>query len=267
MLMKRFGRFLLRTRRGRLVCGLLVAGALVVASAIIFGGPGQSSSHVALVAPSAASSSSQDGCTTGPADAEVRVTIYDGGEAACSSFDRAAARASEEFWHVMPDATEEAGRVLVCSMAKGGLDLEVRDTGEHFYGNKLCARLTAQGWQEQEGPGAASERERETREAEAKAAAERREEAWHAEQQRTRAVEESKRDAQQNAEQATEAARERKEEAREHEELEQEEAKQHDEEHQQHEQEARERQKEAAERSAEERRTQEETRRSEEEAQ
>jgi hypothetical protein len=101
---------LLRTRRGRLISGLLVAGAIVVAAVVAFGGASQPS-------PSASSSASQEGCTTGPAKAEVRVTIYGGGEAACDAFDRAAARASEEYWHVMPAAAEEAGRELVRSIA------------------------------------------------------------------------------------------------------------------------------------------------------
>jgi hypothetical protein len=265
-LMKRLGQSLLQTRRGRLVCCLLIVGALGAASAIIFAGRTRSSRQVALVGSSGASSSAEDGCTTGPADAAVRVSIYGGGEAACSAFDRSAAKTSEEFWHVMPDATQEAGRALVCSMAKGSLDLEVRDVGEHFYGNKLCAQLTAQGWQEQEGPGASSERERETHEAEAKAAAERRELAERAERQHEEAIEERKREAQEHVEQAAEAASEHKEEVREHEELAQEEAKQRTEEHQQHEREAHERQQEAIERSAEERDAQEETRQSQEEA-
>lgn len=259
MNMKRLGRFPLRTRRGRLTFGLLVAGAIAAAGAVAFGGSSQSSL-------SGSPTVSQEGCTTGPAEAEVRVTIYGGGEAACAGFDRAAARASEEFWRVMPAATEETGRELVCSMAKGNLTLEVRDTGAHFYGNKICARMTAQGWHEQEGPGQATERERETHETEAKAAIEQREEAERAEQQRTQAVEEHKHEAQQHAEQAKEAAREHKEEAHEREEQAQLTAQQQQEEDRQHQQEARERQKEAAERAVEERRSQEETHRSEEEA-
>ena len=103
---------------------MLVAVAIVAASAVAFGGASKSS-------PSASSSASQEGCTTGPAEAEVRVTIYGGGEAACATFDQGAARASEEFWRVMPAATEETGRELVCSMANGSMVLEVRDTGEH----------------------------------------------------------------------------------------------------------------------------------------
>jgi flagellar biosynthesis GTPase FlhF len=257
--MKRFGRFLLRTRRGRLISGLLVVGAIVAVTAVAFGGSGRSSLSDSV-------GSSQEGCTTGPAGAEVRVTIYGGGQAECAAFDRAAARASEQFWHVMPAATEEAGRALVCSMAKEDLTLEVRDTGEHFYGNKICARLTAQGWHEQEGPGGVVERERETHEAEAKAAVERREAEERAQQQRQQAAEERKRDAEEHAEDAKEAEREHQEEVHEHEEQAREEAQQHQEEASQHEQEARERQMEASERAAEDRHSREETERSAEEA-
>lgn len=253
-------RFLTQTRRSRLVCGLLIAGAVTVAATITLGGSGQSSS-------SASSSSSQEGCTTGPAEAEVRITIYGGGEAACAGFDRSAAKSSEQFWRPMPAATEEPGRELICSMAKGDLTLEVRDTGSHFYGNKICARMTAQGWREQEGPGQAVEHERETRETEARAATEQREEAERVQRQRAQALEEHKREAQESVERAKEAAREHSEEAHEQEEQAQRETAEHQEEDRRQRQEAHERQKEAAQRAEEERETQQENERSEEEAQ
>jgi hypothetical protein len=39
-------------------------------------------------------------------------------------------------------------------MAKSSSLIEVRDMGEHDYGNRICAGLTAKGSQETEGPGA-----------------------------------------------------------------------------------------------------------------
>ena len=257
--MKRPWRFLLKTRPGRMILGVAVVCIIAAVSAVAFDGSNRSSA-------TDSTASHQEGCTTGPAEAEIRVTIYGGGEAACTAFDRDAARASEQYWHVMPEAPEETGRDLVCSMAKGGLHLEVRDTGGHFYGNKLCARLVARGWQEEEGPGVTVERERKTQEAEAQAAAERREAIERAEQQRKQEAEEHKREAQEHVEQAKEAAREHQEEVHEHEEQAHQEAEQRQEEAHQHAQEAQERQKEAAEHAAEERRTREEDRRSEEEA-
>ncbi len=106
---------------------------------------------------------SGDGCTSGPADANVRVTIY-GGET-CAQWDRTQS-ASGTFWREtsFPTSNDEQ---LVCSMeGPGGRTLiEVRDTGEHFYGNKICALLTAENWHNAEGPGAKLERTRKAHEA------------------------------------------------------------------------------------------------------
>jgi hypothetical protein len=143
-----------------------------------------------------------DGCTTGPAGANVRVTIYGGGEASCARFNREAAAASEQFWRTQPAGRELSGE-LVCSMSKGDSDLvEVRDTGEHFYGNKICARLTAQGWVETEGPGEMAEREQRAREAKQKT-----------EREQTEAVEREHREAREARERAQEAKRQEAEEA------------------------------------------------------
>ncbi len=100
-----------------------------------------------------------EGCTSEVAGADVRVTIYGNGEAACSEWNEGAAKSSGEYWKTEPRGEELHGE-LVCSMSKGGsLLVEVRDTGEHLRGNQICASLTAKGWHEAEGPGAKVERE------------------------------------------------------------------------------------------------------------
>lgn len=105
------------------------------------------------------SSVSTEGCTSSVANADVRVTIYGNGEAACSEWNEESAKSSGEYWKTDPRGEELYGE-LVCSMSKGGsLLIEVRDTGEHLRGNQICASFTAKGWYEAEGPGAKVERE------------------------------------------------------------------------------------------------------------
>jgi hypothetical protein len=167
--------------------------------------------------------SPEGSCTTGPTDHNVRVTIYGPGEAACTRVNREEAEGSEQFWRIVPTGNEVQGSELVCSMAQGGGELiEVRDTGEYFYGNRMCARLTAKGWHEQEGPGEKAERARKSHEAETRAAAEQREVAERAEAERKRAAEQKKQEAQQKKQEAAEAAtcaeEERKRDAEQHQE-------------------------------------------------
>jgi hypothetical protein len=159
--MRQLRRFLLQTRLGRLIFAIVTAVATAAVAVAVLGGFPQLSDSTSSTLPRA----SHEGCTSGPADAEVRVTIYGGGEASCAAFNMGAGRASESVWQLMPVAARETGRQLVCSMGKDGLILEVRDTNSHFYGNKICARLTAQGWQKQQGPGSTIERERDAQRA------------------------------------------------------------------------------------------------------
>jgi hypothetical protein len=113
---------------------------------------------------------SGEGCTSGPAEANVRVTLY-GGET-CATWDRTQS-SSGTFWRETSFPTSN-DLELVCSMeGSGGHTLiEVRDSGEHFYGNRICALLTSEGWHEAEGPGEKLELSRKAHEAKAKANAE-----------------------------------------------------------------------------------------------
>jgi hypothetical protein len=109
-------------------------------------------------------------CTTGPVEHNMRVTIYGASAEACTSLNREAAQKNGEYWRTVPTGNHVEGSQLVCSMAKGSELIEVRDTGEHLYGNRLCAGLTGEGWTEQEGPGEKAEREQKLHEAQAKEA-------------------------------------------------------------------------------------------------
>lgn len=233
------------SRWRRLRPTLIVTGVLVIAVGIVLGafsihGSSNASSRPAF---NAGASDRSASCTTGPAEAELRVTVYSAaGEATCSQFNQEAAKNTGTFWKTRPPGEELSGE-LVCSMSKGPL-IEVRDTGEHLLGNRMCAGLTAKGWHEEAGPGAVIEREQAERKAES---------------ERTR-----------TAEREAEEEREARQRQSEQEKLEKEEVVQHH-------NEAVERAKEARERSSEEqkydqelarenKRTEEETRKSEQEA-
>lgn len=130
---------------------------------------------------------SGEGCTSGPADANVRVTIY-GGEM-CAEWDKTQS-SSGTFWREAQFPTSDKEQ-LVCSMSgPGGRTLiEVRDTGEHFYGNRICASLTAEGWHESEGPGEKVEQSRKAHEAEEKTKNEQQEATEREREERKRAAE------------------------------------------------------------------------------
>lgn len=152
-----------RLRRFLLTLVVVVVVALIATLALgsLSGSsPTNSNSAVAGSSPSSSatgtgsSSVSMEGCTSAVANADVRVTIYGNGEAACNEWNEGAAKSSGEYWKTKPQGEELQGE-LVCSMSKGGsLLIEVRDTGEHLRGNQICASLTAKGWHETEGPGA-----------------------------------------------------------------------------------------------------------------
>ncbi|HWX97102.1 MAG TPA: hypothetical protein VNZ01_09650 [Solirubrobacteraceae bacterium] len=196
---------------------LLSAGALVLSSCGS-GGPSSVGNAASTTAPETNSTNTPDaggfsgeGCTSGPADANVRVTIF-GGES-CAQWDKTQS-VSGTFWREasFPTSNDEQ---LVCSMeGPGGRTLiEVRDTGEHFYGNRVCASLTSEGWHDAEGPGAKIEQSRKGSEAQAKAKSEQREE-----QERARA---NKREAEERAqEEHKREAENKKQEAEQHAELE-----------------------------------------------
>ncbi len=173
---------------------LIVTFAVLIAIAV--GAAALADKHrESSVATQGESSFSGEGCTSGPADAEVRVTIY-GGES-CVEWDRTQS-ASGTFWREVsfPTSNEEQ---LVCSMSgpHGHTLIEVRDTGEHLYGNRICASLTAEGWHETEGPGVKLEQSRKAHEAEQKAEAEQRE-AKEREAEEHKRAEENKRSEEQD---------------------------------------------------------------------
>jgi hypothetical protein len=107
---------------------------------------------------------SGEGCTSGPANANVRITIY-GGET-CAEWDRTQS-ASGTFWREVSFPPASVGEELVCSMEGPGDHtlIEVRDIGEHFYGNRICALLTSENWHNAEGPGEKLEQSRKAHEA------------------------------------------------------------------------------------------------------
>ncbi len=125
---------------------------------------------------------------------------YGVGPQACTQLNQEVAKESGEFWRVVPPGNYVEGSDLVCSMANGSELIEVRDTGEHDYGNRFCASLTAKGWVEKEGPGVKIERERRQREAQEKSEREQREAEEHARQQRKEEAERKKEEAAQRAE-------------------------------------------------------------------
>jgi hypothetical protein len=216
---KKVRRFLFGTRRRRLLSVLFAALlTTVLVGAVAAGLRGSSSSTSPPPSPPSAAlgdstePSSEGSCTTGPAEADVRVTVWGGGEDACARMNREAAASSESFWRTLPAGHEIKGE-LVCSMTNGGPLIEVRDTGSHYYGNRICARLTAKGWHEHEGPGEKVERARETHEAEEKAAAEQRAAAEHAEAERKREAEQKKEEAQREAGHKREEAQQKAEQA------------------------------------------------------
>jgi len=168
---------------------------------------------------------SMEGCTSEVAGADVRVTIYGNGEAACSEWNQGAAKSSGEYWKTEPPGEELYGE-LVCSMSKGGaLLIEVRDTGEHLRGNQICARLTAKGWHEAEGPGAKVEREQ----AQQKSERERAAAAEQTAQNEREAQKHQKEQAQLEKEEAAKRRQEAQEHQKENHEHEQEAQKQHQE--------------------------------------
>jgi hypothetical protein len=242
---------------------VVAAVAIVLAGGFLNGGSSSPSSDSTT---GSNASNPGEGCTTGPVSADVRVTIYGNGEAACSKYNQTAAKSSGEYWKTEPQGEELHGE-LVCSMAKAGaLTYEVRDTGGHFYGNKICASLTAQGWHEAEGPGAKIEREQakqksereQTAAAEQSAQNEREAQKHHKEQAQLEKEEAAKRK-QEGQERQKEQAQSEKEAAAQK----QQEAQEHQKEQREHEQEAEKQHQEAEKQQQENAR---ETRHNEEEA-
>ncbi len=139
-------------------------------------------------------------CTTGPANHNMRATFYGVGPQACTRLNQEVAKESGEFWRVVPPGSYVEGSDLVCSMTQGGELIEIRDTGEHDYGNRFCASLTAKGWVEKEGPGVKIERERKQREAQERSEREQRETEEHERQQRKEEAERKKEEATQKVE-------------------------------------------------------------------
>ena len=117
------------------------------------------------------STSAEADCTTGPVGHNMRVTFYGASNEACTSLNREVAQKRAEYWRTVPAGNRVEGSQLVCSMAKGGELVEVRDTGEHIYGNSVCAGLTAEGFTETEGPGEKAEREQKAQHEQQEAAA------------------------------------------------------------------------------------------------
>ncbi len=197
-----------------------------------------------------------EGCTSGPAGSNVRVTIYGNGEAACSEFNQGAAKSTGDFWKTKPQGEELQGE-LVCSMSKGGsLVIEVRDTGEHLYGNKICASLTAKGWHEAEGPGAQVERKQAKQKSE-------REQTAAAEQNARTEREDQKR----QKEEAQQRAETKKQEAKQHQEQQEQEAGQHREQQRQEAESRKQLKQDEEENARDDKRNEEETKRAEQEAQ
>ena len=263
--LRRLWRFLVGTWRGRLITAIVLAVPLALVGALV---AGSGSSTVG-----ASSYSASDRCTSASAEANVRVTVYSSeGRGACEAINRGVAREAGYYWRVQPEGAELEGE-LVCSMGKGGAIIEVRDTGGHYYGNHICAALTAKGWTEKEGPGRQVERERAQRESEAKAATARREQEEEAARQHTQAIEQHTREAREKVERSKEEATRKQEEAtRNREEAGRRGQEAHEQSQHEHEEaqrqahEAAERKKEEGERAAEQRKIEAETRHSQEEA-
>jgi hypothetical protein len=149
-------------------------------------------------------------CTTGPAAHNMRATFYGVGTEACTQLNQEVAKTRGEFWRVVPTGNYVEGSDLVCSMAKGSQLIEIRDTGEHAYGNEFCAGLTAKGWHEQEGSGEKAERERKVRQQKEKAEQEQRETEQHERETRQHEAERKKEEAKQKAENEKQEAESKK---------------------------------------------------------
>jgi flagellar biosynthesis GTPase FlhF len=178
---------------------VVVVFALVLAAMSVNGGSRVSSNSAATpLEPESVSES----CTTGPASFNLRVTMYGGPQAAaCMKLNQEEAKKDGEFWKTKPSGEGLSGE-LVCSMSKENFIIEVRDTGQHLLGNQVCARLTARGWEEKEGPGGKLERKEAERESQ-----------QNAELEHTQSVESEARQVQEAKERHTEQARRKKEEA------------------------------------------------------
>lgn len=164
------------------LASLLVLVAVAGIADALHGGSSPEQSPGASLEPASLSQqpSHEAVCTTGPASHNMRATFYGASSEACTQLNQEVAKTSGEFWRVVPTGNYVEGSELVCSMAKGSELVEVRDTGEHDYGNQFCAGLTAKGWTEHEGPGEKAEKERkveqEKQTAEARATEEREQE-------------------------------------------------------------------------------------------
>lgn len=111
-------------------------------------------------------------CTSRQSGGAIEVTIYgSGGAKACETWDQSQAKANESFWQVV-GAPEPRSNPL-CSMTKEGTTVEIRHTEADSLAERLCARLTASGWSETEGPGEQAEAREAHQEAIAKAERER----------------------------------------------------------------------------------------------
>jgi hypothetical protein len=265
-------------RLRKLLIALPIAVVIAFAATLAVGplksGSSSSGGNATTASSTTASSTSTEGCTSGPVGSNVRVTIYGNGEAACSEWNKGAAKSTGDFWKTKPQGEELQGE-LVCSMSKGGsLVIEVRDTGEHLYGNRICASLTAKGWHEAEGPGAQVEREQakqksergQTAAAEQSAQNEREAQKHHKEQAQLEKEEAAKR-----KQEAQEHQKERAQSEREAAAQKQQEAQEHQKEQREHEQEAekqhQEVEKQQQENAREARRNEEETKQAQREAQ
>ena len=148
-------------------------------------------------------------CTSRESSGEVEVTIYSTtGNQECEGFDRGQAKANESFWQVLSGLPIRSHPV--CSMSKGGIIIEVRQprNADTTTAERICARMTAQGWTETLGPGeeaeqreaekeAKAKQEREARESHERAEADRKNEAEQAAGQRKLEAEQRKVEAEQ----------------------------------------------------------------------
>ena len=241
--MRRFWGFIAGSRRKRLVTGVTAATVLALLVTMFAGGFRGSPT------PARADYLFSEGCTSADAEANVRVTVYsNAGRSECEALDRGFGQGGS-FWRVQPAATLEGE--LVCSLESGKehVLIEVRDTGGHYYGNKICAYLTGRDYVEREGPGGEAERRQREHEAEEQQHKEESESKEKAEQEKKNKQEERKRQAEEKKQEAKEVL------ARKHEE-----ATQHSEEDGQHTKEAEEHRQEEGEHEAEQRKNEAEQR-------
>jgi hypothetical protein len=138
----------------------------------------------------------------------------------CAEWDKTQS-ASGTFWREAPFPTSNDEQ-LVCSMkGPGGRTLiEVRDTGEHFAGNRVCASLTSEAWHDAEGPGAKIEQSRKGREAEQAAKVQQRQEQERAKTNKQEAEERSQEERKREAENKKQEREYKKQEAEQHSEVE-----------------------------------------------